>query len=256
MTDIEKAIALTHTFANGDVAQAKDLLEEGYIQHNPSYGTGREAFLASVEALAQAPQPTTVETIRSFQDGDKVVLQSIYDFAGGGKQVAFDIFRIGADGKIAEHWDNLAPLAPPNPSGHTQTDGPTEPGAGDTKETKRIVSSFVQDVLRGEHPDRLQSFFDGNAYIQHNISMADGLSGLGDAMQQLAKRGIEMRYDHTYMVLGEGDWALAVSSGEFGGKPTSYYDLFRVKNGHIAEHWDVMQAIPPDSEARNSNGKF
>nr|WP_297767287.1 hypothetical protein [uncultured Butyrivibrio sp.] len=39
----------------------------------------------------------------------------------------------------------------------------------------------------------------------------------------------------------DGDYALACSEGTFGGVPTTYYDLFRVENGFIAEHWDVME---------------
>ncbi len=39
-------------------------------------------------------------------------------------------------------------------------------------------------------------------------------------------------------------------------KPVAYYDLFRVENGKIAEHWDVIENIPPQSEWRNQNGKF
>ena len=123
MTNIEKANALINTFATAATAAARSLLAEGYIQHNLAYATGRDAFIGSVEYLASAPVKTTVKNIRAFQDGDKVFLQTIYNFAGAGEQVAFDIFRFDADGKIAEHWDNLAVLAAPNPSGHTQTDG-------------------------------------------------------------------------------------------------------------------------------------
>ena len=46
-----------------------------------------------------------MNNIRAFEDGDKVFLQTIYNFAGAGEQVAFDIFRFDGDGKIAEHWD-------------------------------------------------------------------------------------------------------------------------------------------------------
>ena len=50
-------------------------------------------------------------------------MQTVYNFAGMGKQVAFDIFRFDEEGKIAEHWDNLATKASVNPSGHSQIDG-------------------------------------------------------------------------------------------------------------------------------------
>jgi predicted SnoaL-like aldol condensation-catalyzing enzyme len=61
--------------------------------------------------LASADEKTTVENIRAFEDGDKVFLQTVYNFAGAGEQVAFDIFRFDAEGKIAEHWDVMETIA-------------------------------------------------------------------------------------------------------------------------------------------------
>ncbi len=92
--------------------------------------------------------------------------------------MAFDIFRFDENGKIAEHWDNLAALAQPNPSGYTQIDRSMEKKLIGTEETRQIVDGFVKDVLRGENPDNLTSYFDGDSYIQHNTGIADGLSGL------------------------------------------------------------------------------
>ena len=108
MTNTEKAIRLINTFATGDTEKASELLAENYIQHNLAYGTGRDAFVGSVSYLASAPVKTTVNNIRAFEDGDKVFLQTVYNFAGVGEQVAFDIFRFDENGKIAEHWDNIA----------------------------------------------------------------------------------------------------------------------------------------------------
>ena len=123
MSNKEKALALIGTFASGDTKTAAVLLAADYIQHNLAYGTGRDAFVGSVEYLASASVMTTVRNIRAFEDGDKVFLQTVYNFAGAGEQVAFDIFRFDEDGRIAEHWDNLAAIAGPNPSGHSQIDG-------------------------------------------------------------------------------------------------------------------------------------
>ena len=256
MTNIEKALALINTFATGDTEKAASLLAKGYIQHNLAYGTGRDAFVGSVAWLASALVKTTVQNIRAFEDGDKVFLQTVYNFAGAGEQVAFDIFRFDADGKIAEHWDNLAAKADPNPSGHTQIDGTLEKRDVDKEETRRIVAGFVGDVLRGENPDKLTSYYDGDRYIQHNVSIADGLSGLGAALAAMAEQGISMVYDKTHMVLADGDYALACSEGSFGGVPTTYYDLFRVENGFIAEHWDIMETLAAKETWQNQNGKF
>jgi predicted SnoaL-like aldol condensation-catalyzing enzyme len=57
-------------------------------------------------------------------------------------------------------------------------------------------------------------------------------------------------------VLGEGDFVLVVSEGSISGQPTAFYDLLRIENGKIAEHWDVVETIPPESEWKNRNGKF
>ena len=53
-----------------------------------------------------------------------------------------------------------------------------------------------------------------------------------------------------------GDYALACSEGIFGGVPTTYYDLFRVENGFIAEHRDVMETLADKDTWQNQNGKF
>ena len=257
MTNKEKALALIGTFASGDTAKAKELLAPGYIQHNLAYGTGAEAFVGSVAYLASAPVKTTVNNLRAFEDGDKVFLQTIYNFAGAGEQVAFDIFRFDADGKIAEHWDNLAAKAAPNPSGHTQVDGfDSLEDLDKTEENRDIIKNFLHDVMQGKAPEKTPSYFDGDTYIQHNSGIADGLSGLGAALEALGKQGIQMIYEKTHMVLADGDYALACSEGSFGGVPTTYYDLFRVENGFIAEHWDVMATLAAKETWQNQNGKF
>lgn len=257
MSNIQKALKLIGTFATGDAKLAASLLDEGYIQHNLAYGTGRDAFVGSVEYLASAPVKTTVKNIRAFEDGDKVFLQTVYNFAGAGEQVAFDIFRFNSEGLIAEHWDNLADVAEPNPSGHTQIDGTTEVSDLDkTEENRVLIEAFLEDVMQGKHPEKTPEYFAGDAYIQHNTGIADGLSGLGAALESLAANGIQMIYDRTHQVLAQGNFVLGVSEGTFGGKPTSYYDLWRVEDGKIAEHWDVMKTIADPADWQNENGKF
>ena len=257
MTNIQKALELIGTFATGDTEKAASLLAEGYIQHNLAYGTGRDAFVGSVQYLASAPVKTTVNNIRAYEDGDKVFLQTVYNFAGAGEQVAFDIFRFDENGKIAEHWDNLAAKAAPNPSGRTQIDNLAEVKDIDkTEENREVVKNFLHDVMMGKAPEKTPDYFDNGKYIQHNTGIADGLDGLGAALAALAEQGIQMIYDKVHQVLAQGDMVLAVSEGTFGGAPTSYYDLWRVENGKIAEHWDVMETIADKSTWQNQNGKF
>ena len=65
-----------------------------------------------------------------------------------------------------------------------------------------------------------------------------------------------MIYNKTHFVLADGDYVLAVSEGSFAGAATTFYDLFRVENGKIAEHWDVMETLADKSTWQNQNGKF
>ena len=63
----------------------------------------------------------------------------------------------------------------------------------------------------------------------------------------------------TACTLAEGDKVLCVSEGKFGAAPSehvAFYDIFRLENGKIVEHWDNIQTIPTDGQWSNPNGKF
>ena len=93
--------------------------------------------------------------------------------------------------------------------------------------------------------------------MQHNSGIADGLGGLGTALQYFAENNLILQYDKIHKVLGEGNFVLTVSEGKFGkGDHVAYYDLFRVESGKIVEHWDVIETMLPKSDWKNSNGKF
>lgn len=252
LSNKEKVVALLKSIETGVSEPVAYINPNKYLQHNLSAEDGLAGF---GKLLAQLPKGSAkVNTVRAFEDGNFVVAQTEYNFFG--PKAGFDIFRF-EDGKIVEHWDNIQEIAGPNPSGHTMFDGSTEVKDLDkTQANRELVKNFVQDVLMGKNPNKLQEYFNGDNYIQHNPSIADGLSGLGKALDDMAKKGITMKYDTIHMTLGQGNFVLVVSEGSFGGKHTSYYDLFRVENGKIAEHWDVMEAILPKDQWKNANGKF
>ena len=148
---------------------------------------------------------------------------------------------------------------PMNPSGRTQLDGPTQVlDIEKTEQNKQLVTDFVQTILIDGDMAKINQFIDNeeSAYIQHNAMVADGLSGLGKALTALAKAGTPMIYNVNHKILGQGNFVLSISEGEFLGKHTSFYDLFRVENDKIVEHWDVIEAIAPESQWKNQNGKF
>ena len=249
----QQVVALLKAIETGETAPVAAINPNKYIQHNLGAADGLAGFGALLQQLPKGS--AKVKTVRVFQDGDYVFAHTDYDFFG--PKVGFDIFRFEAD-RIVEHWDNLQETAKsPNPSGRTMTDGPTEAVDLDkTEVNKKLVASFVDDILVNGRMGKLAGYYDGDNYAQHNPQIADGLSGLGKALEAMAKAGLTMKYDRVHKVLGQGDFVLVASEGQFGGKHVAFYDLFRVQNGKIAEHWDTIEAIPARAEWKNLNGKF
>ncbi|MDT0607407.1 nuclear transport factor 2 family protein [Croceitalea rosinachiae] len=253
LSNKEKAIAVIESLENGNPEAMAYINPNKYIQHNLAVGDGLEGFGA---VMKNAPEGGfKAKVIRALEDGDYVVLHTQYDFFG--PKVGFDVFRF-EEGLIVEHWDNLAAITPVNPSGRTQLDG--EIAITDiekTEENKAMVKSFVTDVLMNGEGHKTTNYISATEYLQHNSAVADGLDGLGAALNYFAENGLVMEYDTVHKILGEGNFVLTISEGKFGkGDHTSYYDLFRVKDGLVVEHWDVIETILPEADRKNENGKF
>jgi len=253
LTKKEKVIALLNSFNTGDQSPIAYINPKKYIQHNLGVGDGLEGFGAVMQHAP--PKGFKAKVVRAFQDGDFVFTHTEYDFFG--PKIGFDIFRF-EDGLIVEHWDNLLEVQPPNPSGRTQTDGATDITDKDKREiNKKVVDNFITDVIINHENDKMLNYINPTKYIQHNPAVADGLEGFGAAMKYFAEKGWVMEYSKLHMTMGEGNFVLTVSEGKFGeGEHTAYYDLFRLENALIVEHWDVIAPIPPKDEWKNNNGKF
>ena len=90
--------------------------------------------------------------------------------------------------------------------------------------------------------------------MQHNPLFGDGLPALGAAFEELATQGNAIRYTKVHKIIGAGNFVLMMSEGTLGETPTAYYDLLRLENGKIVEHWDVISEIP--ATMAHTNGKF
>ena len=247
-----QVLALLKAIETGAAEPAAVINPNKYTQHNLGAEDGLAGFGKLLAALPAGS--AKVNSVRVLHDGDFIVAHTAYNVFG--PKIGFDIFRFKG-GRIVEHWDNLQETAGPNPSGNTMIDGPRDPAdIGRTAENKALVRQFADDILVHGRMQKLTGYFDGDNYVQHNPQIGNGLSGLSAALEAMATAGITMKYNHIHTVLGEGNFVLTVSEGAFAGKPTSFYDLFRVANGKIAEHWDTIETIPAKSEWKNQNGKF
>jgi predicted SnoaL-like aldol condensation-catalyzing enzyme len=247
----QQVVDLLKSLETKDPAPFSYINPNQYIQHNLHVGSNRGGVAALIKSL---PSDTTVNTVRVFEDGDYVFTHTEYNFFG--PKIGFDIFRF-EDGLIVEHWDNLQETATgPSPSGHSMIDGPISASDLDkTEANKALMQRYMEGLLAGRR-ETFPSYFNGIQYIQHNPWVADTIPGLIAGLQALATKGKAVVYKSVHRILGEGNFVLVVTEATFGGTSTAIYDMYRIEDGKIAEHWDTLEAIPPRGEWKNSNGKF
>ncbi len=244
--------ALLKAIETGDEAAVAVVDQDKYIQHNPQTHEGSEGLAALFKRLSKTSP--RVNIVRAFSDGDYVFGHTEYDFST--RRIGFEVFRF-EDDRAVEHWDNIQGRQGPNPSGHTMVDGPTEAADLDRTEANRdAVRCFVEDVLIKRQHEKLDHYISDAHFTQHNPQMADGLPALRAALEATSGESPTIDYKRNHRVLAEGDFVLCVSEGALSGVHSSFYDLFRLSDGKIVEHWDTIEKIPPISEWKNDNGKF
>lgn len=248
----EQIRALLKSIETGDPKPVAVVNEAKYIQHNPQTHEGSEGLASLFKRLSKT-EPR-VNMVRAFEDGDFVFAHMEYDFTS--RKICFEIFRF-EDGQAVEHWDNIQERLGPNQSGRSMVDGAT--GAIDhvlTESNRALVRSFVETVLVDGQIDRLTDFVDEEAYIEHNPRLGDGVIVLQSALEAEHNGRRRIDYHRVHRVLAEGNFVLCVSEGNHSDVHSAFYDLFRLENGKVAEHWDTTEKIAPHSEWKNENGKF
>lgn len=244
--------ALLKSIETGDPGPVAVVNEAKYIQHNPQTREGSEGLAALFKRLSRSSP--RVNIVRAFEDGDFVFAHTEYDFAS--RKIGFEVFRF-EDGQAVEHWDNIQERLGPNQSGRDMVDGPSDAVDIELKETNRaLVRSFVQTVLIDGQINRLSEFVDEDNFAEHNPHLGDDLSILRSALEGEIERHKRIDYHRVHRVLAEGNFVLCVSEGDNDGIHSAFYDLFRLANGKVVEHWDTTERIAPQSEWKNDNGKF
>jgi predicted SnoaL-like aldol condensation-catalyzing enzyme len=252
MAKKEQIRALLKSIETGDPGPISVVNEDKYIQHNPQTHEGSEGLAALFQRLSKTSP--RVNIVRAFEDGDFVFAHTEYDFAR--RNVGFEVFRF-EDGRAVEHWDNIQARLGPNQSGRSMVDGPTAAVDHElTEDNRSLVRSFLESVLIGGQFDQLTDYVTEDAFAEHNPQLADDMSTLRLALDASDKCLRHIDYRRVHRVLAEGNFVLGVSEGNSGGAHCAFYDLFRVANGKLVEHWDTTEMIAPRSAWKNNNGKF
>jgi len=243
---------LLKSIETGDPAPIAVVNQEQYIQHNPQTSEGSDGLEALFKRLSKTSP--RVNIVRAFEDGDYVFAHTEYDFANS--TIGFEVFRFDGE-HIVEHWDNIQKRQGPNASGRTMVDGPTVATDHALTETNRkFVDAFVRDILIGRQLEKLEGYITEECFMQHNPQIKDGLLAFCTALDAKHNTSFAIDYGRSHRVLAEGNFVLSVCEGSLNGIRSSFYDLLRVDEGKIVEHWGTIEAIPPRHQWKNDNGKF
>jgi predicted SnoaL-like aldol condensation-catalyzing enzyme len=130
-------------------------------------------------------------------------------------------------------------------------------GAADAKqleENKKIVAAFYDAALNKKDFDAASKYL-GARYTQHNPVAADGPEGL-KAFIAFLKDKFPNNRSEIKRIFADGDYVIVHVHAvrEPGTRGNAIIDIFRLENGKVVEHWDVIQPIP--EKAANDNGMF
>ena len=252
MNNKEKAAAINKAVQAPDAGAINKLVREDYIQHTPAVADGRKGLLGLLSKIEYQELPApTIKNIRTFEDGEFVVLH--HDVNWPNRKVMIEIFRF-KDGLAAEHWSGIQEHPEKTANGHSMVDGSTViTDLPKTEKNKALVKGFVETILIKGEFDKILNYYHPDI-IQHNPFIDNTVDGLIKGVQELQKQGISLQIEKIHRVLGQGNFVLVLSEGKFGGKHTAFFDLFRVENDKVVEHWDVLQQVP--EKIAHNNGMF
>ena len=120
-----------------------------------------------------------------------------------------------------------------------------------TKSNKDIVLEVLRRSFVARDPTVVEDYFGAN-YKQHNPTIPDGPSAIAKMIPTLTGLTYELG-----MAVADGD--LVMVHGRYTGwgpKPMVAVDIFRVENGKVVEHWDVMQEEVPAAGTTSGNAMF
>jgi predicted SnoaL-like aldol condensation-catalyzing enzyme len=119
---------------------------------------------------------------------------------------------------------------------------------------KRLVYDFWREVFEGSHMELAEKYM-AESYIQHNPNVPTGRAAFVDFFTRVSKpKPIEPRIKAPLVaIVADGDRVVLAFAREMKDPKdatktytTTWFDMFRIENGRIAEHWDpAVKASPP-----------
>ena len=122
------------------------------------------------------------------------------------------------------------------------------------EENKKIVAAFYDAAVNQKDFEKASQYL-GARYIQHNPLAADGREGFKGFITFLKDKFPNNRSE-IKRIFADGDYVIVHVHAvrEPGTRGNAIVDIFKLENGKVVEHWDVIQPIP--EKAANDNGMF
>jgi predicted SnoaL-like aldol condensation-catalyzing enzyme len=257
----------------GHLDQAPKYQAENYIQHNPNVNTGRAGFVAFFSKFSKPKDPIPDKIanppVAMGAKGDYVWLiwetesKDPRDPSKTYHSNSFDVLRI-QNGKVQEHWDSAMKMPG---SGNVDTGvSPKPPSQWNTgtldkqeKMTLALATEELKDMLQYGHLELADKTMDPG-YIQHNPMVPQGRDGFKAFMSARPGRTPQeikpewpsppalTLIDGPYSVMM---WDRMAKDPDNPSKmyTWNHYDVVRMENGHIKEHWDEARINPPQAPA-------
>jgi predicted SnoaL-like aldol condensation-catalyzing enzyme len=257
----------------GHLDQTSKYQAEDYIQHNPNVNTGRAGFVAFFSKFSKPKDPIPDKLanppVAEGAKGDYVWLiwetekKDPRDPSKTYHSNSFDVLRI-QNGKVQEHWDSAMKMPG---SGNVNTGvSPKPPSQWNTgklsKEedhTLALATEELKDMLQYGHLELADKTMDPG-YIQHNPNVPQGRDGFKEFMSRIPGRrpedakpiGPDWPRGAPALTLIDGPYSLMMwdRMAKDPDDPNkmytwNHYDVVRVENGKIKEHWDEAVINPP-----------
>ncbi len=228
-------------------------------QHDPLLANGLAGVLSLCDTARREPYTRLLH--RTLVDGQHVLLHSSTQplhRSNDAAKVAFDLFRFDGP-QIVEHWRAEEPLSGLNASRRSQVDG--EVAISDlhlTRENLELVRLFKELVTVELRYDLIERFIDDANYAQHASKVGDGIARLRKRIAEVARQAIDestpVMKPRKY--LAEGNFVFCLVEARSGTLHNANWDLFRLKDLKLVEHWDVISAIPAREAWKNNTGPF
>jgi predicted SnoaL-like aldol condensation-catalyzing enzyme len=126
-----------------------------------------------------------------------------------------------------------------------------------TEVNKRLVTDFYDRVFNRKDLSTVDTVL-AEDYIQHNPTVASGRKGFVTGIGAWLKENPNLKVS-TRRVIAEGNWVVLHNWTQLNAmdpkdRGLAIVDIFRVRDGKIQEHWDVIEPVPEKSA--NANGMF